>query len=160
MELDETDRKILYLLEKETGTDLTHDAIADRIDVSSSTVTNRLQQLKADGILEGYQPQLNYERAGIPFHVLFVCTVPIEQRKALAEAAIDVDGVVGTRELLTGTRNLHVEVVSQGIETVEDCSEELESLGIDIEQSDILRRENSQPFNHLAKEMVGQSKDE
>lgn len=53
-----------------------------------------------------------------------------------------------------------MEVVSQDIDTVEECSEELESLGIDIEQSDLLRRENSQPFNHLAKEMVGESKDE
>lgn len=157
MELDETDRKILYLLEKETSTELTHDDIADRIGVSSSTVTNRIHELKDDGILEEFHPKIDYEKAGVPFHVLFVCTVPIEERKTLAEQAIAVDGVVETRELLTGRRNLHVEVVSEKIETVESSSEELESHGIEIEQSDILRRKKSQPFNHLAKEMVDES---
>jgi DNA-binding Lrp family transcriptional regulator len=83
MDVDETDRKILYLLEKETSTTLTHDDIANRIDVSSSTVTNRLQRLRDDEILKGVHPQLDYERAGVPFHVLFVCTVPIEKRKEL-----------------------------------------------------------------------------
>lgn len=154
MKIDETDRKILYLLEKEANTDLTHDDIAEQIDVSSSTVTNRIQALRANEILQGFQPRLDYEKAGIPFHVLFVCTVPIEQRQALAEDAIEVDGVVETRELLTGMRNLHVEVVSQDIETVERSSEELESLGIEIEQSDILRRKNSQPFNHFVGKTV------
>ncbi|RQG86195.1 winged helix-turn-helix transcriptional regulator [Natrarchaeobius halalkaliphilus] len=157
MDIDKTDRKILYLLEKETETNLTHDKIAERIDVSSSTVTNRIQELKNEGILEGFQPKVNYEQAGIPYHVLFVCTVPVEKRRSLAEEALAVDGVVETRELLTGRRNLHVEVVSIDISTVESCSEELESKGIDIDQSDILRRKSTQPFNHIIQEMVDKS---
>lgn len=158
MKIDTTDRKILYLLEKETSTPLTHDEIADRIDVSSSTVSNRIQALKADGIVERIKPQINYENAGIPYHVLFVCTAPIEQRKALAKEVIEVDGVVETRELLTGRRNLHVEVVSEDINTVELASEAVESLGITVEESDILRRTNSQPFNHFIQDEVNETR--
>ncbi|MCU4752155.1 Lrp/AsnC family transcriptional regulator [Halobacteria archaeon AArc-curdl1] len=157
MELDETDQKILYLLKKETRTSLTHAEIADRIGVSSSTVSNRIQALKADGIVESINPQINYENAGVPYHMLFVCTVPIEQRKALAKEVIEVDGVVETRELLTGRRNLHVEVVSEEINTVELASEAIESLGISIEESDIFRRKNSQPLNYFIQDELDES---
>lgn len=147
MELDEIDRKILYLLQKEDRTDLTHDEIASRIDVSSSTVSNRLKALRHNDILVDYSPIINYENAGIPHHMLFVCTAPISARKELAERTIDIQRVIDVRELLTGKRNLHVEVVCLDTTTIETVTDELDEIGLEIESSEILRRNYNQPYS-------------
>ncbi|ARS90676.1 Lrp/AsnC family transcriptional regulator [Natrarchaeobaculum aegyptiacum] len=149
MHLDETDQHLLFVLQKEMPADLTHEDLADRIGVSSSTVSNRLQRLRDDGILEDYQPQIDYERAGVPHHVLLVCTAPIADRQALAEKAIEVDGVVTVRELLTGTQNLHVELVCTTVRGLETATGRLDSFGLEIERSRMLRREFSSPCEHF-----------
>lgn len=157
MELDETDRAILYLLQQEMRTNLSHGDIAEKIDVSSSTVGNRIRQLKEEGILQDYQPKINYEEAGVPHHILFVCTAPIADRKKFAREATEIDGVVNVRELLTGQRNLHVEIVCLDAKSIETVAEELDDLGLEIEMSEILREEYSQPFNHFGSTLVDES---
>ncbi|ELY67928.1 Lrp/AsnC family transcriptional regulator [Natrinema versiforme] len=52
MELDGTDHAILYLLQAESRADFTHDEIAEWVDVSSSTVSNRIRRLEDEGVLE------------------------------------------------------------------------------------------------------------
>jgi len=147
MDLDETDQKILYLLQETSRTTPTHQQIAERIDVSSSTVSNRLNALKEDGVLVDYAPIIDYEKAGIPHRILFVCTAPIKDRNALAEQAISIHGVVGIQELLTGNQNLLVEAVASEAETIENVAQELDDVGLEIELSEILRREYTRPFN-------------
>ncbi|SEW14225.1 Lrp/AsnC family transcriptional regulator [Natrinema salifodinae] len=157
MDIDSTDHAILYLLQAESRADFTHDEIAERIDVSSSTVSNRLQRLREGGVLEKFDPVINYEAAGAPHHLLFVCTAPISERKSLCERVIEVENVVNTRELLTGTQNLHVEVVGMDAADVEAVTEELDALGLEIERSEMLRSEYSQPFDHFGAEAVDES---
>lgn len=157
MNIDATDRAILYLLQGENGSSLTHDEIADRIGVSASTVSNRIQQLEEDNVLLGYRAKINYENAGIPHRILFVCTAPIADRKQIGEAAMDVSHVVNVRELLTGTRNIHVEVVGIAAEDIEKTTEELDALGLAIEHSEILRREFNQPFDDFGEDLVDES---
>ena len=154
MDLDSTDRAILYLLQKEDRTRLTHSEIGERIGVSSSTVSNRLQELEERGILQGHRPVIDYESADIPHHLLFVCTAPIADRGSVCEEAIDVGSVVNVRELLTGTRNLHVEVVATDSAEIERVAEELDALGLEIEHSEILRREFDQPFDQFGSDVV------
>lgn len=155
MEIDETSRKILRLLQRESPL-LTHEEIAEQIDVSASTVSNRLQELRDAGVLEGFQPEINYETAGIPHQILFVCSAPIQERRELANEAIEIPGVVHVREMLGGTSNLHVEVVCIDTPSVEQVAEELDRTGLVIEHSEILRREYSSPFNHFGSELVDQ----
>lgn len=157
MNLDDTGRAILYLLQGENGTSLTHDEIADRIGVSSSTVSNRIQQLEENNVLLGYNAKINYENAGIPHRILFVCTAPIDDRKQIGEAAMEVSHVVNVRELLTGTRNIHVEVVGTDAADIEITTEELDALGFTIEHSEILRREFHQPFDGFGEDLVDES---
>lgn len=154
MDIDETDRKILYLLQEESRPDLTHDDIAARIGVSSSTVGNRLNDLKESGVLVGYLPQIDYERAGVPHHVLFICTAPISERGTLGERAIDVHRVVSVQELLSGRRNMHIEAVCLDTSAVEEVATNLHSIGLKVENSEILRRSYSQPFNDFGEELV------
>lgn len=153
MEFDETDRKILYLLQEEARTNLTHDEIASRIGVSSSTVSNRLAEPQEEDVLVDYAPIINYESAGIPHHMLFVCTAPISERKELAEETIDIPRIVDVRELLTGKRNLHVEVVCMETNTIESVTDELDEIGLEIESSEILRRNYDQPFSDFDVEL-------
>ncbi len=155
MEIDETSREILRLLQRESPL-LTHEEIAEQIDVSASTVSNRLQELRDADILEGFQPEINYETAGIPHQILFVCSAPLQDRKELANEAIEIPGVVHVRELLGGTNNLHVEVVCTDTLSVEQVAEELDRTGLEIEQSEILRRDYYSPFNHFGNELVDQ----
>lgn len=159
MNLDETDRAILYLLQQADRTRPTNDEIADRIDVSSSTVSNRLQELRDDGVLRQFLPQIDYEAAGIPHHLLFVCTTPIDGRRDICERTIDAHGVVDVRELLTGSRNLHVEVIAMDSAAVERIAEELDALGLEIERSEILRREYHQPFDGFGNDVVDSEAD-
>lgn len=155
MEIDETSRKILRLLQRESPL-LTHEEIAEQIDVSASTVSNRLQELRDARILEGFQPEINYEKAGIPHQILFVCSAPIQKRRELANDAIEIPGVVNVREMLGGTSNLHVEVVCIDTPSVEQVAEKLDQTGLVIEHSEILRRKYSSPFNHFGSELVDQ----
>lgn len=149
MSLDETDKHLLFVLQKEMPADLTHEELAERIGVSSSTVSNRIQQLREDGILEDYKPQIDYERAGVPHRVLFVCTAPIAERGTLAKKAADVDDVVTVRELLTGTQKLHVELVCTTVRGVEEATRQLDSFGLEIEYSRMLKREFSSQCDHF-----------
>ncbi|MDS0476444.1 Lrp/AsnC family transcriptional regulator [Natrinema sp. 1APR25-10V2] len=149
MGIDDTDQAILYLLQAETRTDATHDEIAERIGVSSSTVSNRLQRLRDTGVLEACEPVIDYEAAGAPHHLLFVCTAPIAEREQLCERAIQVSTVVHARELLTGTRNVHVEVVGRNANDVETATEELDAIGLEIDAAELLRSEYSRPFDYF-----------
>ncbi|WP_222916889.1 Lrp/AsnC family transcriptional regulator [Natrinema sp. SYSU A 869] len=132
MDIDDTDYAILYLLQAETQAGFTHDEIAEQLDVSSSTVSNRIQRLKDEGVLEKFDPVIDYEAAGAPHHILFVCTAPIADRKSLCERVVEVPNVVNTRELLTGSQNLHVEVVGMNSEDIETVAEELDALGLEM----------------------------
>ncbi|WP_226480543.1 Lrp/AsnC family transcriptional regulator [Natrinema amylolyticum] len=157
MDIDSTDHAILYLLQAETQAGFTHDEIAERLDVSSSTVSNRIQRLEEEGILEKFDPVIDYEAAGAPHHILFICTAPIADRKSLCEQVVEVSNVVRTRELLTGARNLHVEVVGMESQDIETVAEELDALGLEIEHSEMLRTEYSRPFDHFGSEVVDDS---
>lgn len=149
MNLDETDRAILFFLQAEDRMHLTHAEIAERIDVSSSTVSSRIQDLKDRNVLRDYRPQIDYEAADIPHHLLFVCTASLTDRKTICEETIEIPGVITVRELLTSTRNLHVEVVAMDSAEIESVAEELDALGLEIEHSEILREEHYQPFDQF-----------
>ncbi|MEA5388099.1 winged helix-turn-helix transcriptional regulator [Haloarculaceae archaeon H-GB11] len=62
--LDEVDRSILHQLQlnaRQTDTE-----IAEKVDVTSTTVRNRLDKLEEKGVIRGYYPEINYEQAGYP----------------------------------------------------------------------------------------------
>lgn len=154
MDIDSTDHAILYLLQAESRADFTYGEIADRLDVSSSTVSNRVQRLEDEGVLEKFDPVIDYEAAGAPHHLLFVCTAPLADRKDCCERALEVSNVVHIRELLTGYENVHVEVVGTESGDVEAVAEELDAIGLEIERSELLRAEYSRPFDHFGADAV------
>lgn len=146
--LDNVDRGILHELQVDAR-NRTAQEIADKVDVSASTVRNRIEQLEADGIIEGYQPKINYEAADLPLQVFFVCTAPPTERTEMVEQVLDVRGVVDVRETLTGYRNLFIEAVGTGTSDTARITNSLHEIGLSIESSEIVRQRRVQPFNHF-----------
>lgn len=143
--LDEVDRGILFALQRDARNTTIAD-IADEVDVSSSTVRNRIERLEEQGVIEGYYPKINYERANYPLHVLFVCSAPAEEREELAANALDAHGVVDIREMLTSQRNIYVEVVATDTRDLTKITNELSSLGFEIVSSEIITNHYTRPW--------------
>ncbi|MFB6188309.1 MAG: Lrp/AsnC family transcriptional regulator [Halapricum sp.] len=151
--LDEVDRGILFALQRDAR-NTTINEIAQEVDVSSSTVRNRIERLEDEDIIEGYYPKINYEKAAFPLHVLFICSAPANEREHLAKAALDARGVVDVREMLTSTRNLFVEAVATDTQDLSSISNGLAKLGFEIESSEILTNHYTRPWAHFEYDVV------
>ncbi|MFB6309339.1 MAG: Lrp/AsnC family transcriptional regulator [Haloarculaceae archaeon] len=150
-DLDNVDKGILYLLQQNARTNTTSN-IAEKVGVSSSTVGNRIQKLEENGVISGYQPTVNYERAGLDHHLLAIGTVPHEQRETLGKRILEVSGVVGVRELLTNQENVAIELVGSTRGHIESAVDELNELGVTIERIEMMKRERTKPFDDFGKE--------
>jgi len=143
--LDEVDRGVLFALQRDARNTTIAD-IAGEVDVSASTVRNRIEHMEEVGVIEGYYPKINYERANFPLHVLFVCSAPADQREELAANALDTHGVVDIREMLTSTRNIYVEVVAVDTGDLTQITNELATMGFEIVSSEIITNHYTRPW--------------
>ena len=146
--LDEVDRAILYELQTNARHN-TNAAISDRVGVSASTVGKRIAQLEDRGIINGYYPGINYEKAGFPLHVLFICTASIANRAALIEETLKIEGVLNVRELMTGEENVHIRVIGAVKDDITHIAQTLDNLGYSVADEILLREEYTQPSVHF-----------
>ena len=146
--LDEVDRGILYSLQRDAR-NTTIAEIADEVDVSASTVRNRIEEMEKDGIIEGYYPKIDYERAAFPLHVLFICSAPTDEREILAKEALESRGVVDVREMLTSKQNIYIEAVAIHTKDLTMITNELAELGFEIESSEIMTNHYTRPWAHF-----------
>ena len=153
--LDNLDRRILHLLQVDAR-GATDTNIADETNVTGTTINNRIQELEKKGVILGYNPEINYEQAGYPMRVLFICSTDLSQRSEMAKEVLEVQGVVNVREMLSGEENLHVEVVAEATSDVKESTEQLDALGLRIVSSNILAEEHVQPWNHFHQEIAGE----
>lgn len=155
VDLDEVDRGILHMLQKDARNNSASD-IAEEVGVAPNTVRSRIARLEDHDVIEGYLPHINYEQAGYQLHVIFVCTVPISDRESLAEDVLDIEGVVRVIETLSGRDNLAVEVVGEDTDDLTTIASQLESLGCSIHEEWFLKNSHVQPFDHFGEEVVDQ----
>lgn len=153
VDLDSVDRGILYLLQRDAR-NTTTTGIGEAIGVSSTTVGNRINRLENEGVITGYLPTIDYEKAGLDHHLLVVATAPIADRERLADEALRVHGVVNVRELLTHHRNLALELVAAERRHVEVALAELGELGLDLVRIDMLKRELDRPVDRIGDDVV------
>lgn len=146
--LDDVDRSILYLLQQDAR-NTTAQEMAETVGVSASTVRNRIDQLEADGIVRGYLPDIDYEAANLPLQVTFVVTVPPTDIADYSANLRGIQGVIDVREMLTGRRNIHVDVVGTSTAEITRITDAVHDLGAEIESSEMMRRRHIQPFNHF-----------
>lgn len=147
-DLDDIDRSILYLLQRNArGT--TAEEMADKTGVSASTIRNRIDRLEDDGIIKGYHPEINYEEANLPLQVTFVISAKPTRLPEFSEQIRQIQGVIDVREMLTGRRNIHVDVVGTSTGDITRITDAIHELGVEIESSEMMRRRHVQPFNHF-----------
>lgn len=101
------------LLLQRDARNTTAQEIGDTAGVSASTVRNRIDQLEEDGIINGYHPEIDYEAANLPLQVTFVISAPPTELNEYSEDIRGIQGVIDVREMLTGRRNLHVDVAGR-----------------------------------------------
>lgn len=146
--INNLDRRILHLLQVDAR-GASDTAIAEETDVTGTTVNNRIRKLEEQGIIRGYHPDIDYEQAGYPLTVLFICSVDLSDRPEVAEEILEVRGVVNVREMMAGEENLHVAVVAQSTADVKETTQQLNDLGVRIMSSNLLAKETAQPWNHF-----------
>lgn len=154
-DLDEIDFGILHLLQQDArNTSPTN--MAEELPVSSQTVRNRIEKMEDSGVIEGYVPVINYDKAGFPIRLQFSCTAPVQQREELAEKALAVPNIVNVQEMLSARENVRPLAVSREAEELNTISSELDKLGLTIERERLLRTIHRRPFNHFGTDMVSE----
>lgn len=149
--LDRIDKRILYALQDDARSVTTTELAAD-LEVSPSTVSNRIDQLERDGIITGYRATVDYGRAGFPLQVVIVGTVTVTEREAVAEQARDIPNVVNVRELLFGEGNLLVKAVGETNGDLTAVAKALTELGVAVREEILLRDEQFTPLTALQPE--------
>jgi DNA-binding Lrp family transcriptional regulator len=146
--LDEIDRAILHALQEDARQN-TNAAISERVSVSASTVGKRISRMENGGIIKGYQPTVDYEVAGFPIQVLFICTAAIAEREALINNTLGLDGVINVRELMTGERNVHILVIGSSNDDITRIAHGLDNMGYGVTDEILMREEYNQPSVHF-----------
>lgn len=150
-ELDEVDRGILHMLQEDARNNTAAD-IADAVGVAPNTVRNRMEDLEGRGIIRGYSPEIDYERAGYQLHVVFICTVPVSDRSETADDALAIEGVIQVVETLSGHHNLAVETVGEDSDDITAIATQLEGLNCKLEGEWFIKNARAQPFDHFGVE--------
>ncbi|AQL42204.1 ArsR family transcriptional regulator [Halorientalis sp. IM1011] len=151
VELDALDRHIIYRLQHDARK-TSASTIAEEMDVAASTVRNRINRLEERGVIKGYNLDVDYERAGFQLHTLIICNAEIPEREQLAREALEIDGVVDVQEVMTGSENIHVEVVGSDGDDLSRIGQELDALGLQVVDEDIIRNEYVHPYEGFAPE--------
>lgn len=154
-ELDRIDEGILFLLQ-EDARNVTTKTIADKMGVASSTVANRIKKLENRDIIRSYQPDIDYGRTEYDHHLLVIGTIEPSQGEDLLEDALDVQGVIGVRELLSDEQNVSLELLGATQDDVEEAIEKLREVGVAISRTEIFKRELDQPFDAFGKQFTSE----
>lgn len=142
--IDEVDRIILHALQ-ENARYSTNAKISEGVSVSASTVSKRISKLEDCGVIKGYHTEIDYERAGFPLRVLFICTASITEREALVEDTLGIDGVLNVRELMTGDENVHIQAVGSSTDDITRIAYRLDELGYAVNDEVLMRDEYDRP---------------
>jgi DNA-binding Lrp family transcriptional regulator len=144
--LDTIDRHILYYLQQDARGTSSSD-IADKLDLSPSTIRTRIDKLEQSGIIRGYHVDIDYDRAGYPLYTKIICTAPVPERDQLADQARKISGVTAVREIMTGERNVYVNAIGQNHDDLNRISAELDTLGLHIVDEQLIRDEFVCPYH-------------
>ena len=143
-DLDKVDQQIL--------SDLAVDArntsgpeIADKVDVSPGTIRNRIENLVSSGVIEAHRSEINYGELGL-LKILFICTVKATRLDETSDQLATVPEVIETRELLSGSHNLHVSTVAETQRQTAAIERRLTAMDIEIEEICLVGDEQRTPY--------------
>jgi len=91
VELDETDREILRILQQDARTPFSE--IARRIDMSSATVHDRVNRLEERGVIEGYHASIDPKAVGLGISAIVGLRVEQGREQDTLTRLSEIDGV-------------------------------------------------------------------
>lgn len=141
---DAVDRAIIHHLQENARRSITD--IAADLDVSDNTVRNRIEKLEAEGVIEGYQVTINYDRIGVQHYYIFSCTARVSEREQLAEEARQHNGIVEVITLMTGRENVFIIAAGAEKDAITNLASALDKLGLIIEREHLIRDHKRQPY--------------
>lgn len=147
---DALDWAIVHHLQWNARTPITD--IANALDVADNPVRNRIEKLEADGVIEGYRVDINYDQLGVPHHYVFGCTTRISDRERLAEEAHQHTGVVEVITLMTGRENMIIIGAADEKDDMTALASDLDELGLIIEREHLIRDHTRKPYEGFALE--------
>jgi len=117
MELDDTDREILRILQSDARTPFSE--IARRIDMSSATVHDRVGRMEDAGVIEGYHARVNDKAVGYGVSALVGLRVEQGREEDALERLREIEGV---REihLTTGEWDVMLKVVAADTDSLRE----------------------------------------
>lgn len=145
LELDSIDKRIIYRLAEDARRTTASD-IAAEVDVTDTTVRNRIGRLEDNGVITGYHAAVDYEHAGGLLTNLYLCTTDAPDRDKRAKDLLLIPGVVNVREIMTGHGNLRVKAVGEDTEDLTRIAREITNRGVEIVDEDLLRAEYHAPY--------------
>lgn len=148
VDIDDLDRCILHCLQQDAR-HVSANTIAERVDVSARTIRNRIDRLEETGVISGYELDVDYETAGYQLHTMVICTAPISERGQIARDALKVPGVIDVVEIMTGDQNLLVEVVGTDGDDLSRITQDLNGLGLEVNDEDIIRNNYNTTFQQF-----------
>ncbi|QKY19829.1 Lrp/AsnC family transcriptional regulator [Halolamina sp. CBA1230] len=117
MELDETDRQILRILQEDARTPFSE--VARRIDMSSATVHDRVNRMEEEGVIQGYHASVDADAVG--YSVSAFVGLRTEQGRE-EEALAHLAGLSEVKEvhLTTGQWDVMVRVHAEDTDGLRD----------------------------------------
>lgn len=117
MELDETDRAILRILQEDARTPFSE--VARRIDMSSATVHDRVGRMEDAGVIKGYHAEVDPKAVGYGVSAFVGLRVEQGREEDALDRLRDIDGV---REihLTTGEWDVILRVVAEDTERLRE----------------------------------------
>ena len=117
MELDETDRSILRILQEDARTPFSE--VARRIDMSSATVHDRVNRMEEAGVIEGYHASIDPKAVGYGVSAFVGLRVEQGREEDALERLREIGGV---REihLTTGEWDVMLKVVAADTDSLRE----------------------------------------
>ncbi|WP_226482608.1 Lrp/AsnC family transcriptional regulator [Natrinema amylolyticum] len=152
--LDAVDRAILYHLQRNARKPITD--IADAVNMADNTVRNRIQAMEDDGVIRGYNVDIDYDRAGVQHYYVFVCSARVSEREHLVDEARQLPAVVEVLALMTGTKNVYVLGAGSQKDDITQLAYDLDGLGLEVNDEYLIRDHASKPFEEFRLDRNGQ----
>ena len=116
MEIDDTDRRILTVLQKEAR--ITNAELADRVHLSASACHRRVQRLEKAGIIRAYVALLNTRKLGRPSTVFVEIKLAGQSDEVLEAFERQVRRIPDVLEchLMAGTADFLLKVLAEDTE--------------------------------------------
>jgi DNA-binding Lrp family transcriptional regulator len=122
--VDKSDIQIIEQLRKNGRLSLRK--LADRVEISASTVSNRFNQLLEEKVIKGFKPVLDYEKLGFGLTALIQLTVVSGKMDSVVEELKEVDYidavyvVTGDTDVVVTCRFKDREDMNKGARNLQD----------------------------------------